>query len=433
MDQWTEILKRGYESKELDYKAPCAWNSKNKKASCELVKDILAIANTSGGWLVIGVSETDTGWNWEGLNPVQVASFATTPINQFIQRYADPPINTTIHIVEDEGKTFVIISVPKFPDTPHICQKDFPDVLHTTALYVRTDNNESAPLKSSSDMRSIVETAIRNRSDTMLTSIRSILVHGVSEEKPDDEIRFQKQIKEISNHCDELNPHRDKGYAYLETIIYPSEYRDDRFEVDELRLMAENASVDYTGWPFIFISKSRPDYTYNINNGIETSITDPDVLSQRDDLHFWQLKTSGLFYMKELLREDKRSLPFDEGRVVAYEIFSMTAGKIVDCLVKLYEGKIDDEQGIHLCYTLNAMKERSLVAVETQRSLRRGYICKVDEISKAVVKPYSEWKSGLMDSALEICNHVFKLFNWQEPNLHESRNMIENMFKRIYP
>lgn len=107
------------------------------------------MANTLGGFIVVGVSEPPTGFSWDGLTPFQLNSFDTSRVNRFLQNYADPPINASLRKVEDQGKHFVIIEVPRFTDTPHVCQKDFPGVLNVAAIYVRTDNNETSPLKSS--------------------------------------------------------------------------------------------------------------------------------------------------------------------------------------------------------------------------------------------------------------------------------------------
>jgi predicted HTH transcriptional regulator len=63
----TAILLRGHESKDFDYKMAAQWNETDKKACCELVKDILAMANTAGGFIVIGVSEPTTGFSLMGL------------------------------------------------------------------------------------------------------------------------------------------------------------------------------------------------------------------------------------------------------------------------------------------------------------------------------------------------------------------------------
>ncbi len=51
-DDLTGLLLRGYESKDLDYKAPMAWDEGDKVTCCSLVKDILAMANTIGGYIV---------------------------------------------------------------------------------------------------------------------------------------------------------------------------------------------------------------------------------------------------------------------------------------------------------------------------------------------------------------------------------------------
>ena len=87
-----EILLQGYESKDLDYKGPFKWDEGDKKACCEIVKDILAMANTLGGYIVIGVEETGKGFNFIGLTNEQADSFETSRINRFLQNYTDPPI-----------------------------------------------------------------------------------------------------------------------------------------------------------------------------------------------------------------------------------------------------------------------------------------------------------------------------------------------------
>lgn len=82
------LILRPYESKEHEFKGPMAWNGADKKACCELVKDILAMANTKGGFIVIGVEETGNGFIPSGLTSEQLTSFKSEEINRFIQRYA---------------------------------------------------------------------------------------------------------------------------------------------------------------------------------------------------------------------------------------------------------------------------------------------------------------------------------------------------------
>jgi predicted HTH transcriptional regulator len=123
------------------------WSADDKKACCELVKDFIAMANTQGGYVVIGVSELPQGFSLDGVTPDQAKSFESSAICRFVQNYVDPPINIRVQKVSHKGKTFVVLEVSRFADTPHICQKAFPDVLRERELYVRTDNNESAAIK----------------------------------------------------------------------------------------------------------------------------------------------------------------------------------------------------------------------------------------------------------------------------------------------
>src|SRR5207249_4328807 len=215
MNALIQVILRGFESKDIDYKGPMTWDERdNRKGCCEVIKDILALGNTGGGYLVIGVSERDEGFEWVGLTKEQLATFETTRVNQFLQNYADPPINCRIVKVPIEEKTYVVIEVPGFLDTPHICQKDYPGVLHTPALYVRTDNNESAQLKSSSDFRILVEQAIRRRQDTLLESFRAILTGTVStgaEREAANE--FQQQLDNALQRFCMVDPYREKGYT----------------------------------------------------------------------------------------------------------------------------------------------------------------------------------------------------------------------------
>ena len=305
MIDWDLLIFRGFEGKDLDYKGACAWDNSDKKACCELLKDVLALANAGGGWLIIGVSETGNTFSHEGVSNEQAASFETTPINTFFNNYADPPINTHIHKPQVQGKYFIAIEVPGFADTPHICQKEYPGVLTAPTLYVRTHNNESAPIKSSADFRAIVERSVRNRADHILSSVRAILTHGVTEERPSHRERFEAQASEARKRCDEQNPHRDKGYGYRESVFYPPSFSADRFDLPALKSMAKNASEDFTGWPFLFMSDMRPDLITVIQDGCESTVNEQRPPSGEDELHFWQLRQSGMLYVRQLLREDR--------------------------------------------------------------------------------------------------------------------------------
>jgi predicted HTH transcriptional regulator len=66
-----DLVERNEEHQLFDYKGPMAWNESSREAM-ELVKDALALANTGGGYLVIGVAEKpEGGFEFAGLSESQ--------------------------------------------------------------------------------------------------------------------------------------------------------------------------------------------------------------------------------------------------------------------------------------------------------------------------------------------------------------------------
>jgi hypothetical protein len=426
--EWEDVLLAGVERKDLDYKGPAEWNEQDKKACCEIVKDVLAMANTNGGFIVIGVAEGDTGFDWTGLSPDDLKTWETSRLNRFIQNYADPPINATLHKKRYEGKDFVFVQIPAFIDVPHICQKDYPGVLSTTAIYVRTDNNESAPLRCASDSRVIVDRAVRNRSDKLLESVRAIMTGSVLEPRPEDVTLFQEQIEEALISGAQHNPYSDKGYAgYYRSAIRPRTFQKGRFSLPVLQDAAEKASINYIGWPFLYI---RPSNTYAIQDGIETAISFIDF--RNDDAYdFWQLRDSGMFFHQSLMREEA------EARRRGWEAFAAVwetkayVAQAIDCLGRLYTLLGFEGEDMTLDIWMEGTDNRLLLETDPQKSgLFRDYRCRIPSINVRRTARLEEWRAARIDLAVELVAEVFHRFNWSTPPTDSFRCDIEKLFQR---
>jgi predicted HTH transcriptional regulator len=222
---------RGYESKSVDYKGPGKWDENDKKACCELVKDILAMSNSEGGYLVIGVAEKEGKFQNAGLSAEELHSYDTSRVNRFLQNYVDPPINCLVVKEQIDEQTFIVIEVPGFMETPHLCQKEFPGVLKPCGLYVRTDNNESALVQSSADFRRVVERAVRNKQDELLESFRAILTNSTikSEEQSRNE-QYDQELTSAATTGTHATFYKKGVYdeskyeGYREFWCYPSKY-----------------------------------------------------------------------------------------------------------------------------------------------------------------------------------------------------------------
>ncbi len=435
----------------MDYKGSCAWDENDKKSCCEIVKDILAIANAKGGWIVVGVSETDSKFDWDGLSDEQCKSFETSRVNRFLQNYSDPPINALLIKHASQGKNFVIIEIPRFPDTPHICQKDYPGVLATGTVYVRTDNNESAPVRNSADMRAIVEHATRNRADQLLTSFRAVLT-GTPQPTtaPGDLEQFNKQIKAAAERSKELIPPdlAKLPLGFRETVIHPLRFERLRFTSLDIEHMAEAASVSYREWPYIFYSEKRADLIRHLDDGLEM-FTDYVQAFQ-----FWRLHKSGCLYVNEMFQEDEqcfkssgRGLDADQeweelkggvfpespkpGKLLADIKFAYTCAEAVQCLVDLYTDRLADDDIVRLQMRLHGVQGRHLAMVRGYNTYHSThYQCNSDIIEYEQKHSLADWRAGVIQHAFELLKYVTKKFNAPDPPYDEVTAAMQRLLSR---
>jgi hypothetical protein len=428
-----EILRRGHEAKDFDYKASAGWDEADKKSCCALVKDILAMANTTGGYIVIGVSETPAGYSFDGLSDEDADSFDTSRLNRFLQNYADPPINALLKKVVHLGRVFVLIEVPPFTDTPHLCQKDYPGVLTVPSLYVRTDNNESAPVKSPADFKLVIERSIRNRSDALLASFRAILTTGPSAPPSASSLeRFTAQCDAAEAHFSAVNPLKDEEplLGYLEFIFMPEEFDAARFDLDALRAAAERAHITYTGWPFLYFDPDRMQYSHVIQDGWEMFIQDRDF-GGFYMMDYWRFYQSGLMYYRTILRPSATEA--DQGREPAADVrfIAIYVAQAIDCLTRLYDRLLADTESVAIHVRLINTEGRRLVnSGRGMMPLWAPYVCRIPEIVVQRRSSLAEWRAAVVDHAVEMSREIYLRFNWLRPNIEIARAAIQRMFAR---
>ena len=118
-----ELVHRGVESEYLDYKGPLNWNTLSRTGRAKIVRHCLALANTKGGCIVIGVGEDASGHPsvYAGLTDEEAHSFDPSAVGAFLRRYAEPMIDFTIERPVVDGRRYAIFVVRPFGTLPHVC------------------------------------------------------------------------------------------------------------------------------------------------------------------------------------------------------------------------------------------------------------------------------------------------------------------------
>ena len=119
------------EEDRLDYKTDLNF-SRNSKEKIEFVRDVVAFANTDGGYIVLGVREVTDGsaperYNPDGLSPAACNSLDVAKLGQQVESFIAERANIQlqIHSLPDFGnRQFALIHIPPSPHGPIIMLKD---------------------------------------------------------------------------------------------------------------------------------------------------------------------------------------------------------------------------------------------------------------------------------------------------------------------
>jgi len=115
-----ELLGRKRESAKLDYKSD--YDPEQRRDVVELTKDIVAMANTAGGYLVIGMGDAGEAI---GLPVESVAKLDEAKIRAQVHAYIGTPIELFLDkTIIQNGTRYPIITVLRSPRSPVVFQKD---------------------------------------------------------------------------------------------------------------------------------------------------------------------------------------------------------------------------------------------------------------------------------------------------------------------
>ena len=195
------LIVRGYESRDVDAKAPGHWRNWTAAEKAELVRDMMAMANSDRpGWILLGIAEGEAGeWLYEGLSAAQSASFDPSDIGKKVKRLADPEVKFSVHRVKVRGKLYVAIRVEPFQTMPHICRASSGTVVEEGAIYVRNEACETSKITTAEQTRSLIERATQAHADSIVGRIAELITQSgrlaPSAVAPEPETQWAGQIE----------------------------------------------------------------------------------------------------------------------------------------------------------------------------------------------------------------------------------------------
>src|SRR2546422_2058781 len=417
-----DLLKSPKESANTDYKAGFVWDKTNRDKKYELIRDLLAMANTKdGGQIIFGI---DDAFNFTGVSEEISHSIDTSSVCQMLHSAGDPKVSCEISKTVLDGKILVIFEVREFEDTPVICTDTIKSsdqsrsILRKGAIYMRTSAATTEEIPSAQEMRELLGRAMLKKGDELLGSIQRLLTGKPIQVTEDS----TKQYKSEIDQADEFFKEKlGKGFLQVgrwEVTAYPTHYNASRIkELPTIEELIRACEVSLRGWTF---PHTDHENAANFNLGRQSYI---DWDQYREGYRFYR---SALFVWKRAFWEDIEGSKTASGRrslAIYSVIYSITEAMLF--LKRVYE-RLELGGDVHVALRLPGCNDRKLASYDAAIHLWE-HVCRVDTIHLEEDLKVVDLKAAHLDIAKSWIRRVFHIFNWN----NVSDEFIERWQKKL--
>ena len=280
-------------------------------------KAILALANNGGGFLVLGLLETDEGIVEAKGRPATLDRYGQDLINGIVQNYCDPQFHCAVHIAPNLcGALFPIVVVPGGHRVPVRARRAGPhgNIVQNNAIYIRKPGPRSETPQNAQDWDALLARCLQNRRDEMFDQIRTLITGAVPlEEQPEETSSLDRWIEacierwgtltaELPEGAGPSCPHGYYSFAY-EIMGEPKKILFAQFPE-----VLMTSVTRYTGWPPFWYPTREGISPYPIDGTVECWLGgDPHTpIAVRDAAYsdFWRIHPKGLAFLLRGFQED---------------------------------------------------------------------------------------------------------------------------------
>lgn len=291
-----------------------------RAARGKIVRHLLALANTKGGYIVIGVGEDEDGTPtlYTGLNEAEAKSFDPSAVGSFVNSHVEPPIDFTIERPLVRGRRYAIFHVRPFGTMPHVCSRAVELELQPGVFYIRTPDASSRPAHRAIEMQAIIQRALRNQREMLGRMLRGILYEsrpGTASGKAGFDDAVAGAVLYFRHRH---TPPAGRKNILVQFTAHPEKAPTDPFDPAVLHHAAANA------WRY------RPGAVFIGDGELERAkLTNVSLRAMpRGSNRMWQLFNSGLFHYIGYL-------PLPEGRLELETLLDFT-GEAVNFVGRVY-------------------------------------------------------------------------------------------------
>jgi hypothetical protein len=425
VDEVQQFLRLGHEIRSFEVKGPGSLSDKGYCA--KVARAAMAMGNLRDGGLVcLGIAETRMADMLPGLDPTQLIEWANyDDVTDALARYADPPVAFRPHrLTLASRREVVVIEVSEFEDVPHVCKRDYPEILQNGMTYVRPRGKpESVPVPSSTEMRELLDLAITKgvREFIRRAGAAGVQFGAVPTVEDVEREAFANEAKRAwAGSTSVMDQILSSGHT--DVAIRPGPYDLNRVSPERLEpLVLENA-VRLKGWPVPFFDQ--------LNRPIRHGSWIGQDIEPRGVPHCeaWRMCTSGQFLQRRILatdlRESAQPSPNAPGATVAVAVQDVLSYLVEVAELGARLATTLECETITIAASLVRIGGRQLISGNWNRDLDHTYIVNADRLDASEVIASTRLIEDPRGAGVKITQRLLRQFgldiseqvllDWQE-------------------
>lgn len=419
---WRELIYRGVESQTLDYKAAQNWHNLSRVAKAKFARHAMAMANTRGGYLVVGVGEDEKGnpTRYTGLTENQLRSFDPSDVGQFVNLFSDPSVDFDIVRPEVDGRYYAVFVIRRFNNLPHVSSDHCGDELQQGVFYVRTPDACSRSAYRASELHALVQRALRNQRELLGRMLRGVLYEGRQYPEDDTEQEFSRLLQESRATCRKwIGPRNLQRFATLELAAYPPDnFFSENVDLSELKKASASVAVPVgSDFPFS-ISGEDGDEVYFTNQAL-TSRCAVESEGRPEKFYFWQFFRLGLLHHLSSLSQSPVA------KQISYPLLVNRLGAAVEIIGELYSELGCEGEIMTLSITLGNAEGKYLTDLDIDPS--NEFRCYIPEVVVRKRRSVADLVSDPVEHAARWVREVCERFNLPSDQHPELRRRLQRL------
>jgi hypothetical protein len=400
----------------------------NNDHRATVAKEIIALANHGGGYLIVGFREGADGAFMPAENsPANLEVWSQDAIQSIVARYIDPAIQCRVSHRPRPGTNILhpIIAVPGGQRIPVRAKAGSPsNVLVPHRTYIRRAGPASEEPQTGEEWDRLLERCLQNRKSELQEAMRSILEGVVPVASPRQPTRLEELLQfehaAIVRWSSLVSPLPADSHSR-----FPLGYVDfgaaidgtfDTIPLPTLRDVIDREVRNYSGWPpFVTINRApfaprAVDGTVEFWRGTE----EHDTFDKPDHHDFWRVSPSGLFFTRRGYAEDSWVGRLEPGTGI--DITSPT-WKLGEAILEVgfiaRALNVDDDSNLILHCAWHGLAGRELVSERNpNRTVTPGRTAAQTSYEKTAVVRLGALPGSLPELVFEILSPLYELFDF---------------------